>query len=85
MENNSVSISDREVFEYLLRAAVDDDDIKQQLTQILSEQNSHRSEMIEILLNHTQLQNAPAGLRKVFRYFQDKQFSAEVLQYLAKN
>ncbi|MFZ4620481.1 MAG: hypothetical protein ACOYNS_07975 [Bacteroidota bacterium] len=41
--------------------------------------------MIELLLKHTKLQNAPIGLKNVFTYFRDEQFAAEVLQYLNKN
>jgi hypothetical protein len=85
MQNLNVNISDREVFEYLMRVAVDDKDVNQQLTQILSSEKVKRNDLIEVLLKHTKLQNAPAGLRKVFTYFQDELFAKEILQYLKKN
>ena len=85
MQNFNVNISDREVFEYLMRVAVENKDVNQQLSQILSSEKVKRSELIEVLLKHTKLQNAPTGLRKVFTYFQDEMFAQEVLQFIKKN
>lgn len=85
MQNLNMNVSDREVFEYLLRVATDNRDVNLQLAQILSTDKVKRSELIEVLLNHTKLQSAPTGLRKVFTYFQDELFAKEVLQYLKKN
>lgn len=85
MHNLTVNISDREVFEYLMRVAAENRDVNQQLTQILSSEKVNRNELLGVLLKHTKLQNAPSGLRKVFTYFQDDMFAKEVLHYLKQS
>ncbi|MFA6455660.1 MAG: hypothetical protein WCW40_02470 [Bacteroidota bacterium] len=85
MPDFNINFSDREVFEYLLRIALDNAEIKQQLIHILSSENVGRKEMLDVLLKHTKLQSAPDGMKKVFTYFQDDLFATEVLQYLQKS
>ncbi|MFA6469469.1 MAG: hypothetical protein WCW35_11270 [Bacteroidota bacterium] len=81
----NMNMSDREIFEYLIRIALDAPEIKQQLIQLLTADKMSRKELLEVLLRHTKLQYAPAGMRNIFIYFQDDLFAKEVLQYLQKS
>jgi hypothetical protein len=84
MQNFNATLPDQKVFVDLMSIAKKDSEIKGQLIDILSLENNKRKSKLDVLLNHTKLQNAPKEFRKIFTFFLDDIFAREVLQYLKK-
>ena len=82
MPTDQLQMKDQEVFLYLMTIAGEDADVHDRITSILSLRADERKPLLDLLLHHSRLQQAPPELKNIFTYLLDDLFAQEVLQYL---